>query len=584
MLGKVVIMFLKPTTYKNGRTNLAIIRGYRDPKTGKSRKETALKIGYLDVLEKEYEDPIAHFTEVARKMTEDEKINKTAVLSISLDDKLPEEIDNRKNYGYSALVQIYHELELHKFFAVKERYKKFEYNTNSIALLLVISQILSPGSKKKAFEEKSRYFERFDFSLSDVYRSLSHFAHISKQTQEHLHKQVTFKYGRNTKIVYFDTTNFYFEIDSEDDLRKRGVSKEHRPNPIVQMGLAMDADGVPISYKLFPGNTHDSSTFRGIIGEICRNYETERIIAVGDMGIITGDNIWYLIGGKPQNPRNGYVFSFSVRGGSKTFKEYVISDKDYITSDGKPATSDATYKIKNRHIAREINVTMASGKTCKKTVYEKQVIFWNKKYADKAKADRERTLLKALELMKNPAKYKKSTHYGAAKYINGIDTETGEINPDQNLLFNTDLIAEEEKYDGYYAIVTSELNMDNQQIVDTYRGLWEIEETFRITKGELEARPIFVSTEEHIEAHFLICFISLVIIRLLKKLTGKTISCRKIIDTLNRISCSNIHDNLYLFDYSSKESKIIGEALNMDFSKKYIRLGEIKKFIGNAKK
>jgi len=571
-------MWLKPTKLPNGRTNLAIVKGYREAGTGKVKSKTMMKIGYLDVLEKEYPDPIAHFADLARQMTEDEKNTKTTALSISMDEELPPETDKRRNYGYSAIMKIYHNLGLHKFFAVKARYQKFEFNTNSIMLLLLISRILSPGSKKKAFEEKERYFERFDFSLLDIYRSLSHFAEVSRDIQELLHKQISLKYGRDTKTIYFDVTNFYFEIDEEDELRKKGICKERRPNPIVQMGLAMDADGVPVSYKLFPGNIHDDAIFRGVIGEICRNYETGRIIAVGDMGIITGNNIWYLIGGNPQKPKHGYVFSFSVRGGTKEFKDYVLSDEEYISND------DGTYKVKSRRIAREINVTMTSGKIAKKIVYEKQVVFWNKKYADKAKKDRERTLLKTMELMNNPSKYKKSTHHGAAKYIMGIDEQTGEVNPNQILSLDTKLIAEEEKLDGYYSIVTSEHNMDNQRIIDTYRGLWEIEETFRVAKSEIEARPVFVSREDRIEAHFLTCFISLVVIRLLQKITDNAFTSKEIINTLNRISCSNIQGNLYLADYRTNISDEIGKAVGVDFTKKHLRLDEIKNILGNVKK
>jgi len=201
MVGRVIIVHLKTTKFKNGRVNLAITKGYRETGTGKVKSKTVMKIGYLDVLEKEYPDPIAHFTELARKMTDDEKNTKTTSLSFSMDEELPPETNNRKNFGYSAIMKIYHNLGLHKFFAAKARYQKFEFNTNSIMLLLLISRILSPGSKKKAFEEKERYFERFDFSLLDIYRSLSHFAKISRDTQEYLHKQVSLIYGRNTKTT-----------------------------------------------------------------------------------------------------------------------------------------------------------------------------------------------------------------------------------------------------------------------------------------------------------------------------------------------------------------------------------------------
>lgn len=328
-------MYLKKTYRKqSGRTYLVIAQKYRNPTTNISTDRTIKSLGYLDELEKEYDDPIAHFQEVARQMTEDDK--------------------------------------------------------------------------------------------------------------------------------------------------------EKRPNPIVQMGLAMDADGIPLHYELFQGNTVDKETFRPVIGEVRRNYDTGRIIVVADMGIITGDNIFYLQGKEKGKNFNGYVFSFSVRGGTKAFKEYVLSDEGYegyVGIDGKPADENADFKIKSRRIARDINVTLPSGKKAKKTVYEKQVVFWGRKYALKAQAEREEVLKKAHDLAANPQKYTKATSYGAAKYVKNLkfDEETGEVlEVKEHPVFDSARVAEEEKYDGYYAIVTSELDMSDTEVIETYRGLWEIEETFRV--------------------------------------------------------------------------------------------------------
>jgi len=416
-------MYVKKTHYKkSGRTYLAIAQKYRNPKTNISTDRTVKSLGYLDELEKEYDDPIAHFQEVARKMTEEEATKKKLTLTINMDEQLEEGADNRKNFGYAAILKIYHELRLHRFLNNRARNEAFKFNTNSIMILLV----LSPGSKKKAFEEKDRYFERFNFSLADVYRALSHFAKIAKEFQRYLHEQITETYGRNTKTIYYDVTNFYFEIDEADEFRKFGLSKEKRPNPIVQMGLAMDADGIPLHYELFPGNKLDKETFRSVIGEVRRNYDTGRIVVVADMGVVTGDNIYYLTGGKNLN---GYVFSFSVRGGTDAFKSYVLDHEGYVGADGKPVGENTEFKIKSRRIARDINVTMRNGRKAKKTVYEKQVVFWAKKYADKAKAERDEVVKKALALVADPQKYNRAISYGAAKYVKNLefDKETGEI-------------------------------------------------------------------------------------------------------------------------------------------------------------
>ena len=580
-------MNLKQSKRKDGRIYLSIEKAYRDAVTKKPRAKTIMSLGYLDVLEKEYDDPVAHFKEVARRMTEEEKERKELALTVDMTEELPKDTDNRKNLGYAAILKIYHELELNNFFTNKAKHKNFKYNTNSIMIMLIVSRLLSPGSKKKAFEEKDRYFERFNFALADVYRSLSHFALIATDCQRYLNRKISEKYGRNTKIIYYDVTNFYFEIDKADDFRMFGLSKERRQNPIIQMGLAMDMDGIPLAYELFPGNTVDKETFRPVIGEIRRNYDTGRVIAVADMGVTTGDNIFYLQGKEKGKNFNGYVFSFSIRGGTKAFKEYVLSPEGYVDKDGKPADENSDFKLKSRVIARDINVTSVTGKKVKKTVYEKQVIFWGKKYALKAKREREEILKKAYDLVANPQKYNKATSYGAAKYVKNLkfNKKTGEIlNLGDCRVLDSEKIAEEEKYDGYYAIVTSEMDMGAYEVIEIYRGLWEIEETFRIAKGVLEARPVYVSLQDHINAHFLICFLSLTIMRILQKKIGKPYSAESIVECLNRISCSSEYANIYLFDYRSELSDIIGKTLGIDFTNKRLRLGKIKKILAQTKK
>jgi len=577
-------MYLKKNYNKeSGRTYLSIAQKYRHPIKKVSTDRNIKSLGYLDELEKKYDDPIAHFRKVAKKMTEEDSARKKVVLNINMDEELPEDSSSRKNLGYAAILKIYHELELNAFFNNRARNEPFKYNTNSIMILLVVSRLLSPGSKKKAFLEKERYFERFSFTLADMYRALSHFASLAKELQVYLNTKIKDKYGRDTRTIYYDVTNFYFEIDKADDLRRYGKCKENRHNPIVQMGLAMDSEGIPIHYKLFEGNKLDKETFRSVIGEVRRKYGTGRIVVVADMGIITGDNIYYLTG---KNNDNGYVFSFSVRGATDAFKEYVLDDTAYVGLDGKPAGKDASFKIKSRRVCRDINVSVKSGGKAKKTVYEKQVVFWAKKYADKAAAERSELIKKAMELVEDPAKYERATSYGAAKYVKDMafDKETGEIARAIKPSFNFEKLTEDEKYDGYYAIVTSELGMADCDIIDTYRGLWEIEETFKITKGTIEARPVYVSREDRIEAHFLTCFIALVIIRLIGKKTGRKYSAEKIISCLNNISCSLEQDNLYLFDYRSKISDAIGSALGIDFTRKRLRRSEIKNILAKSKK
>lgn len=580
-------MNLNVSKRKDGRIYLYLEKSYRDKATGMTRHTLVQSLGYVDELEKQFPDPIAHFREEARRRTLEEKAKRQTVLKIDLEESLPPQSEGMKNLGYAVPLKVYHELGIDEFLKNRARSEAFEFNPNSIMILLLISRLLSPGSKKRAYEEKDRYFERFNFSLDDVYRSLTYFHKISGDLQQFLHESVRMKYGSDTSVIYYDVTNYYFEIQKPDDLRRFGKPKQNRKKPVVQMGLAMDKDGVPIHYELFPGNKLDKETFRSVIGQVRRNYDTGRVIVVADMGIITGDNIHYLTGDKPEKPQNGYVFSFSIRGGTKAFQSYVLDESGYTDLSGKVPTGDSDFIIKSRITYRDINVTMENGKTETKTVYEKQVVFWSRKYYLKARAERAEVLAKAEALIADPKKFNRATSYGAAAYVSNLeyDKKTGEImDRGKSLKLNQGKIAEEEKFDGYYAIVTSELDMPVSDIVETYRGLWEIEETFKITKSDLESRPVYVRDDAHINAHFLCCFLALTVLRLIQKRTDKKYSAKAILDCLNKIQCMNEHENIYLFGYRSELSDALGQLFGIDFTKKRLPLAEIKKTLGEAKK
>jgi hypothetical protein len=357
-------MNLNVSKMKGNRIYLYFEKGYRDKETGKVKKEFVRALGYLDELEKEFADPIAHFKEVAKKMTEEGKTERCLSININMEEKLTEDAGGTKNLGYAVPLKVYHELGIDKFLKNKARNEKFEFNTNSIMILLVISRILSPGSKQKAYDEKGRYFERFDFSLDDVYRSLTYFDRISNELQRHLHESVRCKYGSDTSIIYYDVTNYYFEISRDDDVRKySGNAKQKRKKPVVQLGLAMDKDAVPLHYELFPGNRLDKETFRSVIGNVRKNYDTGRVVVVADMGIITGDNIYYLVGNKPEKPQNGYVFSFSVRGGTDVFKKYVLDEDGYTDTEGKA--------VSERGCCKRMKVKMKYDKKTGKGKYAK---------------------------------------------------------------------------------------------------------------------------------------------------------------------------------------------------------------------
>lgn len=427
--------------------------------------------------------------------------------------------------------------------------------------MLVYSRILAPASKKSSFDHREMFFEKTNYSIDDVYRCLSFLNKHKETIQVWMNDKIKENYGRDTSLIYYDVTNYYFETDEQNDFLRKGVSKEHRPNPIVQMGLFMDNNAIPITYELFAGNTNDCLTYRPNFGKIKKRFNRGRVISVADKGMTTGDNIWYTIN---TPAHDGYVFSMSIRGAEKSMKKYVLDDDGYVWL-GKE------YKRKSRKYPRTIQVTSTSGKKIKKQVDEKQIVFWSEKYAKRAKAEREATLAKARDLAANPGSYTRATSYGAAKYIKKVDydKDTGEILTASSIIdIDEDLIREEEALDGYYMLLTSEMDTPDDKIIDMYRGLWRIEESFKITKSELEARPVYVWTREHIEAHFLTCFVALTISRILEMKLEHKYSTERIIDSLSRAECSLLQQNYYVFDYYDEVLKDIGNVTNIDFSKR----------------
>ena len=569
-------MFIKKILEKKtGRTFLTIAHGYREPGTGKVKQKTIKSLGYLDELEKDFNDPISHFKEVAKEMTEQAKhISRDLTFTFPANDTIDTSFTLRKNLGFSVLSFFYHQLKIDEFFINRQRNLNIDYSLNNIFQMLVYMRILDPCSKKQSYEKRDTLFLNFDFAISDVYRALDYFKFYKDDLLLNTHEMVRSIYGRDMKNVYYDVTNYYFEINEPDELRKKGVSKEHRPNPIVQMGLLMDNSGLPITYKLFEGNTNDCETLMPVLEDLKDDYGLKRVIVVADKGMNTGENIAYNILHK-----NGYIYSQTVRGANADLKQFVLDQSGYtITKDG--------FKIKSRVVTTHIWVTNVDNKRVKVDIDQKQVVFYSPDYAKRAQYDRQKAIEKAKKIIQ-VNKTAKLPLKGSFKYIESIslDKETGELKNLKNYhSIDEDKIKEEMKFDGYYSIVTSELKMSDNDIIDAYRGLWKIEESFKITKSELKTRPVHVSTKDHIEAHFLTCFISLLILRLLEMSTEGKYSTRTLVNEMKNIAGSYVAENYYMFDYFNEVVKDLGDIVSIDFSKRFMTLGDVKKILASTKK
>lgn len=571
-------MFLKKSANKKtGKTYLSIVHGYRD-QDGKSKTHTVKSLGYLDELEKEYDDPISHFEKVALEMQKEKSAETRVSITIDTDKRINSDSNNKKNYGHIIPSLIYHELEIDRFLDNKRRHANYRYNIEQIARLLIFSRILYPKSKRGTFSNvKELYFDGFHFTIDDIYESLAVFHELMEELQQHVHQKIVEQYKRHTSLIYYNVTNYYFEIDKEDKDRKRGPSKEKRHDPIIQMGLAVDNLGIPISYQLFEGNTHDSETYLPYMAKIKKKYGAKRIVVVADKGLNSGDNIAFNLA-----LGDGYIFSQKIRGGSQELRDWILDPKGY--SEGKD------YKRKSRVLPVTIHVTdkMVGNKKHKTDVRidQKQIVFYSEDYAKRARHKRQELLDKAADLIKTPSKYTRATHYGAANYVKNVkfNAKTGEIvTPKERLSIDNEKVEEEKKYDGYYLIVTSELDVPDDQIVDHYHGLWQIEESFKITKSTLNARPVFLRKFEHINAHFLTCFLALLILRLIEVRIGSRFRAARIVESLRRVECTYLEQNYYIFGYRDEVIELLEKTFNVDMSKKYMTLSEIKNSLVAAK-
>jgi transposase len=582
-------MYVKKNSCKNGRIILTLTYGFRE--NGKIRQKNVETLGYLDDLEKIYDDPIAHFREIARQRTQEEAIAAEPIcLTIDSKAEISQYEIGLKNFGYAVLEKLYHELGIHTFFQRHENRLNIDFNLNAIFRMLVYSRILDPGSKKQAYDQQDRFFETMAPSLESVYRSLDYFDRFNLDLQAWLNEAVKKQYGRNQEYAFYDVTNYYFEIDEEDELRRRGPSKEHRPNPIVQMGLLLDSRGLPMAYHLFPGNESEKLSLNPLLSRLKEDYGLGRLVVVADKGLNCGDNIAYQVA-----QGNGYIYSQSIRGADEEFKRYVLEQNGY-----RPNGENS--KCKSRLYPREISFTNAQGKKEKTRIDQKQVVFYSQDYADQARYERNRTVAKAKKYLKNPAGLSRALAYSAASYIKGLQVnEDGEIVETKAQLYLDEArIREEEQYDGYYAIVTSELTSSAADIIETYHGLWKIEEAFKISKSDLRTRPVYVSLEAHIEAHFLTCFVALLVIRLLElrmnqaklpvsgghaqKDASRLFSAFELIDSLRKYTCSHVGENIYNFHYTDDVVRSMEKVFGLDLNKRFRKRSDIRNFLAAMKK
>ena len=481
----------------------------------------------------------------AKKLTADEKNeNSNIIIPFSSNRIIDLNIERKFNCGYLFLQSIYYQLKLDNICRnIKNRYK-FDFDLNAILSDLIYSRILCPSSKRSSFQFASTLLEKPKYELHDAYRALSVLAKESSYIQSELYKNSHFVKQRNTSTLYYDCTNYYFEIEEEDGIKQYGKGKENRPNPIVGMGLMMDGDGIPLAFDMYEGNKNEQVTLKPLEKRIIKDFELSKFIYCSDAGLASKKNKEFnSIGDR------AYIITQSLKKLKKDDREVALRHEGFLevgNSSQKRVDIDEidfeNIENKERLFYKELPL--------EKPIKERLIVTFSPKYALYQKKIRENQIKRAMKMIKN-GKLKKTRKNpnDPARFIEKITTnENGEV-IEEHYVMDVQKIKDEEMYDGFYAITTNLEDDDVKSIIAVSERRLQIEECFRIMKTDFKARPVYVQKEDSIEAHFLTCFISLIIYRLLADKLENRYTVNEIIKTLKNMEVVDTNYNGYIPAY-----------------------------------
>ncbi|MBR1444459.1 MAG: IS1634 family transposase, partial [Firmicutes bacterium] len=449
--------------------------------------------------------------------------------------------------GYLFLQYIYYSLRLDNVCTNIKRKYKFDYDLNAILSDLVYTRILDPSSKRSSYAAAMKFLEAPTYELHDIYRALSVLAEKCDHIQSEIYKNSSFIRKRNDKILYYDCSNFYFEIEQEDGIRKYGKSKEHRPNPIVQMGLFMDGDGIPLAFTLFPGNKNEQKSLKPIEEKVIKEFGCEKFIFCSDAGLASEDNRFYNHLGE-----RSFIVTQSIKKLPLEEREWALKKSGFrCISDNKPVDiTNLTKDDTNRLFYKEEPYTT-------KKLHQRLIVTYSPKYAEYQRTVRSRQVERAEKMVESgKAKRTRKNPNDPARFVGkNVITENGEKIKTEFFLDLEKI--EEEKYDGLYAICTDLLDDDPKDILKVSEGRWQIEDCFRTMKTDFSARLVNVRREDRIKAHFLCCFIALFILRTLKKLIKENCTCDELLNTLKEINFADVGEQGFIPLY--KRTKLTDE-------------------------
>lgn len=575
---------------------------YRAVKTirvdGKNKTLIVKNLGSDKFICKTYNvtDAKAWAKEEVRKMNEAEQ-EETPSFSVELNAGVDLSMNEQRcfNGGYLFLQDIYYELGLDKICASIRTRHDFEYNLNAILSRLLYTRILFPSSKRSAHQDSGRFIEQPDFDLHQIYRALSILAKESEYIQSRLFKNSMQIAKRRTKVIYYDCTNFYFEIEEAEEDKQYGVSKENRPLPIIEMGLFMDSDGIPLAFCMNPGNENEQQSLIPLEQTLISKFDMSQFVVCTDAGLSSNRNRVFNHYEKEDGSRD-FITTQSIKKLKKTYQDWALSTNDwycYGESNSKKYNLDdldeekdleRTY-YKSRWIKEKVDVTMNGVK--KKVELEQQLIVtYSIKYRNYLRSIRNRQVERALKAVESGAKAMEKKKPNDPKRFITADhaTKEGEIADQTVYCINEECIAKEEMYDGFYAVCTS-LDDDAESIVKVNQRRWEIEECFRIMKTEFQARPVYLKRKERIIAHFITCFLALILYRYLEKKLDNRYTCSQIIATLQEMNFIKHDGKGYQPTYTRTElTDALHEAFGICTSKQIVPIKKMKNICARTKK
>lgn len=564
-------------------TQFYVIESYRN-KNGKNTSRIFEKLGNLEEVIKKAngEDPIAWAKKYINNLN---KLEEESKLKILIEKDTTKQIEkneqNSFNCGYLFLEKLYYELGLDKICSeISDKYS-FKYDLNNILSRLLYGRIIFPSSKLATYNLSKQFIEQPNFELQHIYRALEVIAKENEFIQAELYKNSLKKSKRNTGILYYDCTNYFFEIEQEEGIKQYGPSKEHRPNPITQMGLFMDGDGIPLAFNISAGNTNEQGTLTPTEEKILKDFELSKFIVCTDAGLASITN-------RKFNDKEGRAFitTQSIKKLKKHLKEWALDQTGWRLSGSSKTYDISKLEDNEKTIQKYKNKVFYKERWIKENGLEQKFIVTfslkYKYYQNQIRTNQVERAQKAMD--KGTLKLDKCNQNDYKRFIIKTPiTQEGEIANKNIYSLNTQQIEQEEQYDGFYGVCTN-LEDDAEEIIKVNQRRWEIEESFRIMKSEFKARPVYLSRDDRITAHFTTCFLALVLHRYLEKELEETYTASEIIDTLRNMNLTKVNEIGYIPAYTRTD---ITDALHSKFKfetdKEIITIKNLKKILKNLK-